>query len=122
MKVLIIDDEPLIRRSLMRAFRFYGHQTFEAIDGISGLQLWNEVNPDLALVDVLMPGLTGVELIQKMKKLKDVKTKIVLMSAFTGVGKTSPKMVNDVDLFLLKPFEDIFDIVKKVEGLANGKQ
>ncbi len=117
MKILIIDDEPLVRRSLMRALISRGHQVIESVDGIQGLEVWTKEQPELAFVDVLMPGLTGPQVIQNLDPKIREKTKIILMSAYTGGDQASPKLIENADLFLLKPFDDIFRVVEVAEGL-----
>jgi CheY-like chemotaxis protein len=64
-----------------------------------------------------MPGMTGFEMIQAVpQELRD-NTKIILMSAFTGKDGPSATSTDGIDLFLTKPFEDIFNIVKIAEGV-----
>ena len=53
MKILIVDDEPLVRKSLSRACRSKGHEVVEAVDGTEGLAKWRETTPDLVFLDVL---------------------------------------------------------------------
>ncbi len=118
MKVLIIDDEPLIRRSLSRALLARGHQVLESGDGVHGLEQWLKEIPELAFVDVLMPGMTGPQVLQQLPAEIRQKTKIILMSAYTGTGGAGLKVTEVVDLFLPKPFEDIFNIVKMAEELT----
>ena len=113
MKVLVIDDEPLVRRSLSRALKQRGHEIFEAPDGLQGLEAWKQLQPDLVFVDVLMPGMKGPEVIQQMKGSS---AKIILMTAFSGEEIVSEQDL-PIDLFLKKPFENIFDIVLKAEEL-----
>ncbi len=113
MKVLVIDDEPLVRRSLSRALQQRGHQIFEAPDGLQGLEMWKQVQPDLVFVDVLMPGMKGPDVILHMKKTS---AKVILMTAFSGEEIVSEQDL-PIDLFLKKPFENIFEIVLKAEGL-----
>lgn len=123
MKVIVIDDEPLVRRSLSRALRAAGHAVVEAEDGVTGLDLWLNEVPDLAFIDVLMPGMTGPEVIRSVPEALRTKTKIILMSAFTGKEGVSASLTEGVDLFLTKPFEDIFNIVKMSEEVfANGRK
>ncbi len=113
MKVLVIDDEPLVRRSLSRALRQRGHEIFEAPDGLQGLEIWRQVQPDLVFVDVLMPGMKGPDVILQMKKTT---AKVILMTAFSGEEIVSEQDL-PIDLFLKKPFENIFEIVLKAEEL-----
>ncbi len=113
MKVLVIDDEPLVRRSLSRALAQRGHQIFEAPDGLQGLEMWKKIQPDLVFVDVLMPGMKGPDVI---KKMIGTPAKIILMTAFSGEEIVSEQDL-PIDLFFKKPFENIFDIVSKAEEL-----
>lgn len=115
MKVLIIDDETLVRRSLYRVLQSKGHEVMEAVNGTEGLQVWRTWQPDLVFLDVLMPGLTGPEV---LKEIQDVgKTKVVLMSAFSGEHNVQTAQQMGADLFVPKPFEDIFAVVDLAEGL-----
>jgi len=121
MKVLIIDDEPLVRRSLARALSQKGHQVLEASDGLSGLALWREVLPDLVFLDVLMPGLTGPQILNELELNLRQQTKIILISAFAGEHNPETAQRLGADCFIPKPFEDIFAVVKVAEDLQKDK-
>ena len=116
MKVLIIDDEPLVRRSLKRAFQMQGHEVIDAVDGEQGLELWRCEKPDVVFLDVLMPKLTGPQVLRQIGS--DRTGRIIMMSAYSGDTKIE---ANGVDLFISKPFQDIFEITKIAEGLVNQK-
>ncbi len=115
MKILIIDDEPLIRRSLSRALRARGHQVVEAEDGSSGLAAWISEVPDLIFLDVLMPGMTGPQVLREIGKNKS--GKVILISAFSGEHNMETANQMGADMFVPKPFEDIFSVVAAAEGL-----
>lgn len=115
MKVLVVDDEALVRRSLARALRSRNHEVFEAADGTAGLEAWRANDPDLVFLDVLMPGLTGPQMISAYGPRR---AKVVLMSAFVGDAATSEREHQGADLFLPKPFEDIFETVRRAEELT----
>lgn len=118
MKVLIVDDEPLVRLSLKRALEKRGHQVAEAVDGQQGLEQWLSFRPELTFLDVLMPRMTGPDL---LKALKGGGTgKVILMSAFTGEYDLDKAKSLGADLFILKPFDDIFAIVEIGEELSLG--
>lgn len=119
MRILIVDDEALVRRSLRRLCENYGHEVREAEDGLKGLDLWREYNPELVFVDVLMPGLTGPNLLKEIGAER--KAKVILMSAYSGEYDFKKAQALGADLFLPKPFDDIFAIWKLVEGLVNGR-
>ncbi len=122
MKILVIDDEPLVRRSLARAARTLGHECLEAADGDEGLRLWKAESPEAVFVDILMPGLSGPEVVREALRVYEgtsvPKPIIALISAFSGDdSKDSPvKLAAEcgADLFIGKPFDDIFEVVKSV--------
>ena len=116
MKFLIIDDEALVRRSLARALRAHGHEVLEAVDGNEGLQMWNESQPHLVFLDVLMPGMTGPEVLKSIGP--QTTTKVILMSAFSGEHNIQTAQQMGADLFLTKPFENIFAVVAKAEEMV----
>lgn len=118
MKVLIIDDEPLIRRSLTRALKAKGHEIFEEPDGLAGLAAWQKLDPDLVILDVLMPGLTGPQVIARMS---GTRAKVILISAYTGEASTESAKKQGADLFIQKPFQDIFAVVDQIEMVFNSK-
>lgn len=118
-KVLIIDDEPLIRRSLKRAFESLGDTVFEAGDGKSGLQLWQKEIPNLVFLDVLMPGLSGPEVLGEIHSDVRNKSFVVLISAYAGGYDLESAKGLGADHFIPKPFEDIFAIVNSVKKMLN---
>lgn len=116
MKILIVDDEPLVRKSLSRACASKGHQVLEAQDGHEGLQKWITEKPEIVFLDVLMPGLSGP---QVLKEIGAQKTgKVILMSAYSGEHNIQTAHQIGADLFIAKPFDDIFEIVKRAEELG----
>lgn len=120
MKILIVDDEPLVRKSLGRAFKAKGHEVTEAVDGTDGLARWLESNPDIVFVDVLMPGLSGPELLKEaLPKLeaRNWRGRVILMSAYSGEHNVTTAQQMGADLFVPKPFDDVFMLVSKAEEL-----
>jgi DNA-binding response OmpR family regulator len=115
MKVLIVDDESLIRRSLRRVFEARGHQVFDAEDGLRGLEAWRLNAPDIVILDVLMPGLTGPQVLSEMSS--DNKAKVILISAYTGEYDLNKAKDIGADLFIPKTFHNIFEIVDRAESL-----
>ena len=119
MKVLVVDDETLVRRSLSRVCSGRNHEVKEAEDGERGLELWSSFQPDLVFLDILMPKLTGLEVLKKVKKSPTVK--VILMSAYTGGIAPEEARAAGADLFLAKPFEDIFSVIQRAEELCDGR-
>lgn len=116
MKVLIIDDEPLVRYTLKRVLESLGDTVFVAEDGRVGIDIWLKESPDLTFLDIIMPKLTGPEVLIELGKRKT--GKVVMMSAFTGEQSRETAKQVGADEFIAKPFEDIFAVVNKARGLV----
>lgn len=117
MKILIVDDEPLVRKSLSRACLAKGHRVVEAGDGTEGLAAWREQGPDLVFLDVLMPGLSGPQLLDEIGGTEARKSVVILMSAYSGEHNMETAQAMGAALFIPKPFDNIFDVVAKAEAL-----
>lgn len=109
MKVLIVDDEPLVRRSLGRIFERFGDEVRTAEDGVQGLEMWRQFHPDLVLLDVLMPGMSGPEVLASVGKSKAT---VYLMSAFAGETDTTRARDMGARGFIPKPFGDVLALVE----------
>jgi CheY-like chemotaxis protein len=68
MRILIIDDEPHIIRALTMLFEKAGYEVGATYNGIEGLAKLQATRPDVAIVDVMMPGLTGLEVLRAWKE------------------------------------------------------
>jgi DNA-binding response OmpR family regulator len=67
MKILIIDDEPAVADLLSAALEDQGHETMIAHDGEAGLQVCDAAPPDAVFLDVVMPGLSGTEVLRQLR-------------------------------------------------------
>ena len=68
LKILIVDDEEDIRQILTYNLQKEGYETFEAPTGELALKVASEVHPDLILLDVMMPGMDGIEVCEIIRK------------------------------------------------------
>ncbi len=118
-KILIVDDELLIRRSLRLAGENRGHIIKEAENGLQALSILSSFNPDLAFIDILMPKINGWELLKKIPKASQ--TKIIIISAHDEI-KEKDIYKTRADLFIKKPFNDIFKTIEQAEELINKSQ
>lgn len=118
MNVMVVDDEPLVRLSLRRALEKRGHQVSECEDGQSALEQWGAFHPQLVFLDVLMPRLSGPDLLKMLSEKTRGQSKVVLMSAYSGQYDLQKAKSLGADLFIAKPFDDIFSVVKTGEDLV----
>lgn len=117
MKVLVVDDEPLVRLSLRRALERRGHQVFEAEDGQDAMERWSDFSPEIVYLDVLMPRMSGPDLLKNLPREKRGSAKVILMSAFAGEYDLEKAQALGADLFIPKPFENVFAVIKAAEEL-----
>ena len=115
LKILVVDDELLIRRSLQMAGEKRGHIIQTASNGAIALSLWPSFEPDVAFIDVLMPNMSGFELLKKIPK--NSQTKNIIISAHDEMNEEDIKH-SGAKLFIQKPFEDIFSLIKQAEKLG----
>lgn len=119
MKVMVVDDESLVRLSLRRALEKHGHEVLESEDGQHALENWQAFEPDLVYLDVLMPRLSGPDLLRQFaSRGRPFRAKVILMSAFSGEYDLERAKLLGADLFVPKPFDDIFAVVKAGEELV----
>jgi two-component system, NtrC family, response regulator AtoC len=110
--VLIVDDEALTVRTIGRALESEGFEVFLAMSGEEALTTISEEKPDLALLDVVLPGINGIEVLRQSKKLSPA-TIVVMMSAYHVVDRAVEAMKLGAYDYLIKPFH-IADMVNTI--------
>lgn len=104
MKVLIVEDEKLIRENLVSSFKASGFATESAANGEDGLFLADEYPIDLAVVDIGLPGISGLELIAKLRESGNVVPVIVLTARDSWQDKVEG-LSTGADDYMAKPFQ-----------------
>ncbi len=112
--LLLVDDEPNIRRILQVAFEKVGYFVSTAEDGRSALAAYSNDRPDCVLTDVTMPGMSGYELLRDIKSQAD--TPVVIMTAFGTIPQAVQAIRDGAFEYVTKPFD--LDQLKKVVGAA----
>ena len=105
-KILIIDDEPDMVYAVQMRLETSGYQVVTALDGNEGLEKARKENPDLIILDVMLPNLDGYK-ISRMLKF-DEKYKNIPIIMFTARGQRDDIKLGyevGVDVYLVKPFE-----------------
>ena len=102
--ILIVDDCTDIARIIARYLQSAGYQTIVAANGIEARRILEQNPPDAAILDLMMPGLTGAELLHDLRRNPETKNlPVVLVSARVGYG-THLTNENDADFCVGKPF------------------
>ncbi len=84
-KVLLVDDDPLIIQTYQTEFELSDFEVFSAQDGQTGMKLAKEVNPNAILLDILMPMVSGLDLLRKLKE--DQETSGIPVFMLTNIGQ-----------------------------------
>lgn len=113
-KVLVVDDDKNICEILKIFLEKDGLKVYTANDGETALKLFNEVKPTIALLDIMMPGMDGIELCKEIRKIDD--TPIMFISA---KDQTMDKILGlelGADDYIVKPF-DASEVVARVKAI-----
>jgi signal transduction histidine kinase len=102
-RILIIDDEEVILDSCKRILKSGAYKIATAPDGLLGLNLVQEFQPDLVFVDLKMPGISGIEVIEKIRDA-DQTIVVIVITGFATVSSAVEAMKNGAYDFLPKPF------------------
>ena len=103
-QVLIVDDDESIRRMLSAVLSREGFQTVTAKDGEEGLALFRSTSPDIVLMDIRMPGRSGIEAMRAMLDLRPGAV-VILMTAYADLDTAVQAIKNGVFDFVIKPFD-----------------
>ena len=104
-KLLLIDDEPDILRVLAMSLRADGYDVVTADSGEAGLAAFSEHAPDIVLVDIKMPGLDGIEVLQAVKS-QDVLSEVIIITGHGDVDNAVEALKHGASDFINKPVRD----------------
>jgi len=117
-KILVVDDEIYILSSTKEIVESLGYKVTTALDGNKALSLLKKRKFDLVLLDVLMPGMTGIEVLEKIRKIPKLKTQKVAFSTVVQLSPSGKSFVSKLKpvAYFQKPF-DIADFKKRIRIL-----
>ena len=101
-RVLVVDDDDTVREVLRRYLTRDGHEVIEAGDGVTGLGLARSQHPDLVVLDLMLPGMDGLEVCRELRR-----TSTVPVIMLTALGQESDRVVGleyGADDYVVKPF------------------
>ncbi|EKD66885.1 MAG: hypothetical protein ACD_48C00690G0003 [uncultured bacterium] len=121
MKVLIIEDETALLYALAAELKTVGAQVLTSADGKEGFAQIKEHKPDLVLLDILLPGLHGIDLLEKKNKDQEIKDIPVIIISNSGSDETVEKAKKlGVKEYLIKTDYTLEEIINKIrENIKN---
>ena len=115
--VLVVEDDPVILRLLEVNFELEGFTVLLAQDGDEGIKVARAEKPDIIVSDIMMPKVSGIELVETLKgKKATASIPIILLSAKAQTGDLKAGMDAGADEYVTKPFEPL-DLVDRVNAL-----
>ena len=114
-QLLVVDDEPPMRTALKRALELGGFDVALAADGAEGLESAAELEPDLVVLDILMPGVDGLEVCRTLRARGD-RTPILILTARDAVADRVEGLEAGADDYLVKPFA-LEELLARVRAL-----
>ena len=117
-RILIVEDDPLMSRMYQKIFTFESYEVVMAGDGQEGLDKAREVVPTLILLDVMMPKLNGLQVLEKLKE--DPKTKsipVIMLTNLAGQQDAEGALAKGAIKYIIKSEHDpkeVADMVKEI--------
>ena len=112
--ILIVDDEPEIRKFLRRIITKMGYEVFEAGNGTEAVEIFNNNEVSLSFVDINMPEMDGIEYLETIKEIKS-EAIVIIMTGFPSADTILKTIEDDGYTYITKPFqvEQIQDLVER---------
>ena len=121
--ILVVDDNEDIRGLLSLVLQKEGYEVHAAEDGTAALQQTNEIKPDLILLDVMMPGLSGLEVLSTIRENKDKKISevpIMMITAKSTIDDIDAAVELGASSYIVKPFRPA-NLAEKVQAIFDGE-
>lgn len=115
MRILVVDDEPAVRDAVQRALRLENYDVQTESDGSDALKSLALSSPDLVILDVLMPGVDGLEVCKRLRTAGDA-TPILMLTARDSVANRVEGLDAGADDYLVKPFA-LDELLARVRAL-----
>jgi len=115
-RILVVDDEPSLRE-LMRAALEPPHDVAEAANATEAIELWRTHDPDVVLLDVMLPGASGIDILRDVRADETLaRTRVIVVSAWDAASDRERVEEQGIDGFISKPFlpEELITMVERL--------
>lgn len=119
-RVLVVDDDEVIRQLITLNLELEGFEVHEAVDGVDALRKAAEVHPSVITLDIMMPNMDGWDAAARLRSDPlTAHVKVVLLSARAQEADVRRGTRLGVDAYLTKPFDpdDLVDVVRRLAGI-----
>ena len=117
-KILFIEDEAALQKTLGESLRNKGYEVQSATDGEVGLRLATTIHPDLVLLDLVLPKIYGLDVLKKMRQSKEAKDiPVIILTNLENIGEVEKAVELGATTYLIKANYNLDEIIKKIENL-----
>ena len=113
-KILVIEDEATLQKALNDILSQEGYDVLSALDGVSGLDLALKENPDLILLDIILPKLDGFEVLKKLKE-ENSQIPIIILTNLSDINDIQKALDLGATTYLVKADFHLDDVLKKIK-------
>jgi len=121
-KILVIDDEPNIVQILQDRLEMNGYEVVTANNGVEGLEEAVQEKPDVILLDLVMPIMDGLDMLEALRKQPDgIFSSVIIVTAHNQVYNVARAKVCGIDDFIVKPF-DMSKLLEKIKVVVKSRK
>ena len=117
MKILVVEDEQNVSSFIKRGLEEQGHQVTQAFDGLTGLKLAKDDEFDINILDVVMPGMNGIDLCDELKNKYYITSPILMLTALGSTEDIVIGLETGADDYLTKPFK-FKELLARINALS----
>jgi DNA-binding response OmpR family regulator len=119
-KILVIEDEATLQKALNDVLNQEGYDVSSALDGAKGLELAGEENPDLILLDIILPKMDGFEVLKKLKKDENTSNiPVIILTNLSDINDIQKALDLGATTYLVKADFHLEDVLKKIKETIN---
>lgn len=120
--IIIAEDQYMLRKAMVQLIEFNDQMNVieDCGNGVDAFEFIEKYHPDIAILDIEMPGLTGLEVLVKIKEFK-LDTKVIIVTTFKRPGYFEKAVANDVDAYVLKE-RSVEDLIQTIQNVIKGEK
>jgi len=114
--ILFVEDESVLQKTFGEVLKQEGYEVISALDGQIGLRLAKEKNPDLILLDLILPKVHGFDVLKKLKEDKETQEiPVIVLTNLEGIGDVDKALELGATTYLVKAQYTLEEVVEKIK-------